>query len=113
LSKRDTIAMDNIGHGQDLHLDSAAVELDDFQVCPVTSPYQLFHNKFIALSLLWESDGIFFLQHYFLFRNKLPQVLEPAVCQKETISSVGGFQYRRLDANFELCLFKGYALELT
>jgi hypothetical protein len=43
--------MDNIGHGQDLHLDSAAVELDDFQVCPVASPYQLFHNKFVALSL--------------------------------------------------------------
>jgi hypothetical protein len=43
--------MDNIGHGQDLHLDSAVVELDDFQVCPVASPYQLFHNKFVALSL--------------------------------------------------------------
>jgi hypothetical protein len=34
-----------------LHLDLAAVELDDFQVCPVTSPYQLCHNKFVALSL--------------------------------------------------------------
>jgi hypothetical protein len=51
LSKRDTIAMDDIGHGQDLHLDSAVVELDDFQLCLVASPYQLFHIEFIALSL--------------------------------------------------------------
>jgi hypothetical protein len=43
--------MDDIGHGQDLHLYSAAVELDNFQVCPVANPYQFFHNKFVALSL--------------------------------------------------------------
>jgi hypothetical protein len=51
LSERNTVAVDDIGHGQDLHLDSAAVELDNLQICPVASPYQLFHNEFVALSL--------------------------------------------------------------
>jgi hypothetical protein len=51
LSKRNTVAVDDIGHGQDLHLYLAAVELDNFQVCPVANPYQFFHNKFVALLL--------------------------------------------------------------
>lgn len=52
LSKLDSVAVDNVCHGQDLHLYLAAVvDFDNRRVFPVADSYQFLHFELVSFSL--------------------------------------------------------------